>query len=70
MPQVTIDIPTGQTTRVTKALCASAGLTVSPANAKEAIARHIRGVVISYERGQAEQSAMANVIDPTDPGVT
>lgn len=70
MPQVAIDIPTGQTTRVVAALCASAGLPATAANAKQALAQHIRGVVISYERGQAEQAAMTAVTEPTDPGVT
>lgn len=70
MPQVTIDIPTGQTTRVVNALCAAAGLEASPANAKKAIVAHVKATVMSFERGQAQQAAMAAVPEPPDPGVT
>lgn len=70
MPQVSIDIPTGQATRVIAALCASAGLSPSAANAKRAIIAHVKNVVVSYERGQAEQAARDAVTEPTEPTVT
>lgn len=70
MAQVVIDVPNAQVTRVIAALCAVAGLPASPANAKQAVADHIRTIVMSYERSQAERTAIASVPAPADTGVT
>jgi len=69
MATVTLTIPTEHVSRVVHALCASAGLPESTANAKIAIIRHIKATVFNVERAEAEQVALAAVTDPDTGGV-
>ena len=64
MPQVTIDIPAKHGARVVHALCVSAGLEETPANAKAAVVEHIKRTVANVEESEARQAAEANLVAP------
>ena len=70
MAVVTLTIPPVHVSRVVHALCVSAGLPESAANAKEALIRHIKATVHNVERGEAEAVALAAVVDPDTGGIT
>jgi len=70
MADVTLTIPPAHVARVVHALCVSAGLPESNANAKKAIIKHIKATVHNVERGEAEQAALAAVTDPDTDGIT
>jgi len=70
MATVTLTIPTEHVSRVVHALCVSAGLPESTANAKIAIIRHIKATVHNVERGEADAAAIAAVVDPDTTGIT
>lgn len=59
MAQIIIEVPDNQVTRVQTALCTTANLAISAANAKSVIVNYIKAVVKRYE---AEQSKATNDI--------
>jgi len=59
MATMSIIIPDQHVQRVIHALCTSAGLPESPANAKEAVLRHIRAVVRNVEMIEAQAAIQA-----------
>lgn len=63
MATVTLTIPTAAMPRVVHALCKSAGLDESPANAKKAIIEHIRRTVRNVEMQEAEQALIAQLVE-------
>lgn len=60
MATITLNIPDAMLPRVTAALCASAGVPDTNANAKAQVVAYIKQVVKNYE---ADQSAVNNNID-------
>jgi len=70
MAIVTLTIPPAHVDRVVHALCISAGLPESPANAKQALIKHIKATVFNVERSEAELVALDAVVDPDTDGIT
>jgi hypothetical protein len=70
MATVTLTIPTAVVNRVVHALCKSYGYQVENAgNAKKAIIDHIRATVRNVEQSEAEQAALAALVEPDTEGV-
>lgn len=67
---ITLTIQDAQLTRVINALCASAGLAPTGANAKEALRQMVTRIVIGYDQALANQAAIDAVASPSDPGIT
>lgn len=70
MAEVKLTIPTQDVPRVTSALCQSAGLSVSAANAKQALVNHIKQTVRNVERSEADAAVAAAVVEPVEPAIT
>lgn len=56
MAAINLNLPDATAARVVHALCFSAGLPESPANAKKVVTDWVKGIVAMVERGEAEQS--------------
>ena len=69
MATITLTIPTEHVTRVVHALCISAGLPESTANAKKAIIRHIKATVRNVESSEDQQAAFEALVDPDTTGI-
>jgi hypothetical protein len=65
---ITLTIPDAQLTRVVNGLCAAAGVTATPANAKQAVIDHVKATVLASEQ-QAAILALQNT-PPVDPGLS
>lgn len=66
MATITITISTADATRVTHALCVSAGLPETAANAKQAVINYIKKTVSNVELIEAQQTALKTVVPATD----
>lgn len=69
MASVNITIPDDVLDRVVHALCVSAGLEESAANAKEALIQHIRRTVANVERTEAQEAALLAISEPDVDGL-
>ena len=70
MATVTLTIPTAAVGRVVHALCTAYGYEVeNAANAKQAIIDHIRATVRNVEQSEAEQAALAALVEPDTKGM-
>lgn len=61
MANITITIPDDKVTRVVTALCNTAGLPVTNANAKKTIIDHIKATTLNYERKLKDETVTAQV---------
>jgi hypothetical protein len=68
MATIQITIPDAQLTRVVNGLCAAAGVTATPANAKQAVIDHVKATVLNAEQ-QAAIVALQTT-PPVDPGLS
>jgi hypothetical protein len=68
MATISITIPDPQLQRVINGLCAAAGVTATPAAAKQAVLDHIKATVLNSEAQAAVLALQATA--PVDPGLS
>jgi len=66
---ITLTVPDAAVTRVVHALCVSAGLPESNANAKQALIKHLKATVRNVEASESERAAVEALSEPDTTGI-